>query len=112
MTEATSEPPPAKRPRRLLRNAIRVGLGLGLGLVIAEVAFSVRDHGAFPHLNIYVEDAQRGVRLRPGATEKISFSNNPVTSVRINDEGYRGPAWPAPAADEVVVVGDSQVFGL
>lgn len=89
-----------------------MALGLGLGLVIAEGAFWVRDKGAFPHLNIYVEDADRGVRLRPGATERIRFSNNPVTSVRINEDGYRGAAWPAPAAEEIIVVGDSQVFGL
>ncbi len=98
--------------RTLTKNAIRVSLGMVAGLVIAELAFSARDHGAFPHLNIYVPDAELGVRLRPGATEKISFSRNPVTSVRINDDGYRGGAWPAPATDEVIIVGDSQVFGL
>jgi hypothetical protein len=98
--------------RSIFRNTLRALAGLTLGLVIAEVAFRVRDGGAFPLLNIYVADAARGVRLRPGATEKVSFNNNPITSVRINDEGYRGGPWPAPSADEVVVVGDSQVFGL
>ena len=111
MTDPTSVAPPAASRHRL-RNGIRVVVGLGLGLLIAEGAFRFRDKGAFPHLNIYVEDADRGVRLRPGASERIRFSDNPVTSVRINDEGYRGPAWPAPSADEVIVVGDSQVFGL
>jgi SGNH hydrolase-like domain, acetyltransferase AlgX len=102
----------SSRMRPIFRNTLRAALGLTLGLVIAEVAFRARDGGAFPHLNIYVADDARGVRLRPAATEKVSFSKNPITSVRINDEGYRGGAWPPPAADEVVVVGDSQVFGL
>jgi hypothetical protein len=95
-----------------MRHGIRVAAGLAIGLVIAELAFRYRDGGAFPHVNFYVEDADRGVRLRPGATERIRFSNNPITSVRTNAQGYRGAEWPPPAADEVVVVGDSQVFGL
>ncbi len=101
-----------KPPRRLVRNGVRIALGIVVGLGIAEGGFRIRDKGAFPHLNIYIEDAARGVRLRPGATERIRFSNNPVTSVRVNDEGFRGGPWPAPSADEVIVVGDSQVFGL
>jgi hypothetical protein len=52
------------------------------------------------------------VRLRPNATERVSFGGNPVTSVRINATGFRGADWPAPADDELVVVGDSQAFGL
>jgi len=109
------EPAPRERSsgmRSILRNTLRALLGLTVGLVLAEVAFCVRDGGAFPHLNVYAADASRGVRLRPGATEKVSFSNNPITSVRINDQGYRGGAWPPAGPDEVVVVGDSQVFGL
>lgn len=106
----------AKKPRRstIARNALRVALGLGVGLVVAEGAFYVRDGGSFPHLNVYIEDADRGVRLRPNATEKIRFSKNPITSIRINSEGYRGAEWPAPAptTEEVIVVGDSQVLGL
>ena len=95
-------------------NVIRVGLGLVVGLGIAELGFRVRDKGAFPHLNIYVPDPALGARLKPGATEKIRFGSttNPVTSVRINHDGYRGEDWPAPGPDEVIVVGDSQVFGL
>src|SRR5262245_13507825 len=70
--------------------------------------------GAFPHLNVYLRDAELGVRLRPGATTRIAFGGNPATDVRINRDGYRGPELPAPAADssEILVVGDSQVFGL
>jgi len=86
--------------------------GLVVGLVVAELVFRHRDDGAFPHLNLYVEDPALGVRLEPGATQKLAFGGNPVTRVRINGEGYRGGAWPAPGTDDVLVIGDSQVFGL
>lgn len=110
---AEAEPGRTKpRWRGFVRHGGRVLLGLALGIVVTEVVFRWRDGGAFPHLNFYVEDAERGVRLRPGATERIRFSNNPISSVRINAEGYRGADWPPPGADEVVTVGDSQVFGL
>jgi hypothetical protein len=86
--------------------------GIAVGLAVAELAFRWRDHGAFPHLNIYMADPEFGVRLAPGTSENISFGGNPVTSVRINSDGYRGPDLPPPGNDEVLVVGDSQVFGL
>lgn len=92
----------------------RILLGLCVGLGIAEVAFHVRDGGAFAHINVYAPDAELGARLTPGATQKIRFGSakNPITQVRINGEGYRGADWPAPVENEIVVVGDSQTFGL
>jgi hypothetical protein len=92
----------------------RAALGIVVGLAITEVAFRVRDDGAFAHVNVYVGDPELGTRLAPRATQKIRFGSkkNPVTSIRINGEGFRGAEWPPPAADEVVVVGDSQTFGL
>ncbi|MDP2316023.1 MAG: hypothetical protein Q8P41_24210 [Pseudomonadota bacterium] len=86
--------------------------GTALGLVLAEGMFWVADDGAFAHVNFYVPDAALGVRLAPGATERISFGGNPVTSIRVNDAGYRGAEWGPPQDGEVVVLGDSQVFGL
>jgi acetyltransferase AlgX (SGNH hydrolase-like protein) len=108
--------PSVSRPRRrrlrwLARTAMVVG-GLFIGLVVAEIIFYMRDDGAFPHLNVYTPDPELGVRLEPGATEKVAFGGNPLSHVRINSEGYRGDDWPAPATNEVLVVGDSQVFGL
>jgi len=103
------------RPRSWLRWPARIAMmlaGLGTGLGIAELVFRQRDGGAFPHLNVYRADPVLGVRLEPGATEKVAFGGNPITSVRINATGYRGADWPAPGKDEVRVVGDSQVFGL
>jgi len=86
--------------------------GLFLGLVVAEGVFYYRDRGAFPHLNIYVADPELGVRLLPSATENVAFSGNPLTHVQINRDGYRGDELPPPGKDDILVVGDSQVFGL
>jgi hypothetical protein len=94
------------------KRAISVVLGLAAGLAIAEGIFRARDGGAFPHLNVYVADAELGVRLQPGGEQRVAFGGNPVTRVRINAQGYRGEDWPAPGGDEVLVVGDSMAFGL
>ncbi len=112
-------PAPAGQPRasggagRAVLSALaKVAAGLVVGCAIAEAAFHYRDRGAFPHLNVYVADAELGVRLRPGATERVVAGRNPITSVRINAQGFRGADWPPPGDDEVLVVGDSQAFGL
>jgi hypothetical protein len=98
--------------RRLSLALFRIALGLTLGLVIAEVVFRFRDDGAFPHVNVYVSDEKLGARLEPGASQRLAFAGNPTTSLRINSKGFRGGEWPAPKPGELVVVGDSQVFGL
>ena len=90
----------------------QAGVGMLLGLGAAEFAFSARDNGAFPHVNFYLQDPVLGVRLRPGATERISFGGNPVHTATVNAQGYRGEDWGPPGADEIVVIGDSQVYGL
>ena len=95
-----------------VKNLLKVLLGLSLGLGLAELAFRIRDDGAFPHLNIYVADQKQGVRLEPNAEMKLRVGENPLTTVHTNSKGYRGAEWPAPSPGEVLVVGDSQVFGL
>jgi len=107
-----SAPEPARRWLRWLSRGAMMCCGLALGVAAAEGVFAYRDGGAFPHLNVYVADAELGVRLLPGATQKVAFGGNPITSVRINGDGYRGGELPAPGKDDVLVVGDSQVFGL
>ncbi|MCY1008894.1 hypothetical protein OV079_25715 [Nannocystis pusilla] len=87
--------------------------GLGLGLAATECAFRARDEGAFPHVNLYVEDPRLGVRLQPGASMRFKLGGNPRTTIHVNASGYRGADWPEPPQRrEIVVVGDSQVFGL
>lgn len=118
--EASLESPePEPKPKRKwLRRTLITGqvlLGLGLGLVIAERVFAKRDDGAFPHVNFYVEDAELGVRLEPGASMRFRFRDNPTTTIHVNAQGYRGADWPAAGGadnDEIIVLGDSQVFGL
>lgn len=107
---ATTPPhdPPRPRPRRLLSSA----LGLLLGLVLTEAAFRHRDGGAFPLLNVYERDDVRGVRLSPGQRTRVGRQGERVTEVRVNQQGYRGADWPAPAPEQVVVIGDSLSFGL
>lgn len=119
MTSATNSQldPSSKPKRKWLRRtfiASQVLLGLGLGLVIAEQVFAKRDDSAFPHVNFYVPDPELGVRLEPGATMRFRFRDNPTTSIQVNAQGYRGEDWPEPnaAGDEIIVLGDSQVFGL
>lgn len=99
--------------RSLLRSRLlQITAGLLLGLALVEAAFSWRDGGAFPHLNIYREDTALGVRLRPHATQRFKLGSNPASDVRINALGLRGAELAAPSADEILVVGDSQAFGL
>jgi hypothetical protein len=111
------DPSVNKQKRKWLRRTLIAGqvlLGLGLGLVITEKVFAKRDDGAFPHVNFYVADPELGVRLEPGATMRFRFRDNPTSSIEINSQGYRGADWPAPgeSSEEIVVLGDSQVFGL
>ncbi len=81
-----------RRPRwrRGLMIGAQVLLGLGLGAVVAEIAFSWRADGAFPHANFYVADPELGVRLEPGATMRFKLRENPLTTIHVNSRGYRG----------------------
>jgi hypothetical protein len=99
--------------KKWVRRSLGLLAGLVCGVIVAEGAFWLRDKGAFPHINCYLTDLDLGTRLQPGATQRISFGSNPVTHVRINRQGFRGQDWPSSTnKDEVVVIGDSQVFGL
>lgn len=102
------------RPRGkiLLVRTLQVLGALVVALVAAEMLFRTRDLAAFPHLRCYQPDPELGLRLEPGRVERIRFGGAEVTTVRINADGLRGPALPPPGADEVLVVGDSQAFGL
>ena len=94
------------------RAAALATAGLLSGLGLAELGCWLADGGAFPHVNFYVTDPVLGLRLAPGATERLSYAGNPVTSLRTNARGFRGEDWPSAPKDAVLVLGDSQVFGL
>jgi hypothetical protein len=110
----TIDPSVKRRPwwRRALVISAQLLVGLGLGAAIAEYAFHSRDDGAFPHVNFYLPDPELGVRLEPGASMRFRLRQNPVSTIHVNSHGFRGPEWPAPAPSDILVVGDSQVFGL
>lgn len=74
--ETTSEKPVVTAPRgsgSKLRKVAAGIAGVAIGLAIAEGAFYLRDDGAFPHLNVYQADEGLGLRLRPGATQRVKF---------------------------------------
>jgi hypothetical protein len=100
-----------KQPTRGQQIAL-AGLAVVVGLGLAEGLARVWSGGAFPHANFYVSDDDLGVRLEPGASMRFQLEGNPASDIRVNAQGYRGDDWPAPGADEILVVGDSQVFGL
>ena len=108
----TSKRSPKNRWRVVGIRSAQTLAGIAVALAIAEFAFYKRDNGAFPHVNFYIADAELGVRLEPHATQRLQFRGNPVTDIRVNDQGYRGANWAADSGNEILVVGDSQVFGL
>lgn len=99
--------------RRWPLRVLLVLAAMALGLVLGEQGFRRRDEDAFPHLRAYLPDPELGLRLEPNRSERIRFGGAPATTVHIGPDGLRGVLPPPSAArDEVLVVGDSQVFGL
>jgi hypothetical protein len=96
----------------LPKEVLKAVVGLAVALAIAEGTCWVRDGGAFPHLNVYQSDPELGTRLKPGASQRLGYSDNPITSVAIGPHGFRGPDWGPTAPGEIIALGDSQVFGL
>ena len=90
--------------------AVRVVIGLSLGLVLTEAAFSWRADRAFPHINVLQSDPELAVRLIPGETQRVKVADNPTSTLTINASGWRGEDVTEPGS--IVVIGDSQVFGL
>lgn len=84
----------------------RIALGVALALAGVEGGARVMDGGARPDLSVFEPDAALGVRLRPGADERLAGA--PASRVQVNADGYRG----APAADGIALVGDEQAFGV
>ncbi|MCB9788522.1 MAG: hypothetical protein H6744_17710 [Deltaproteobacteria bacterium] len=102
--------------RRRAARTLAVLLSLACGLALAELAAGALAGFAWPFLNVFVADADQGVRLAPGASTRTVSRGGRVTPVRINAQGFRGDDWApapsaAPVAGRVLLLGDSQVFG-
>lgn len=90
---------------------------IAFGVLVAEHAAAAVRGNAFPFLDVFEPDRALGVRLRAGAETRVRTFGGRITHVQINDDGFRGPPWPrtaepAPGRARVLLVGDSQVFGL
>ncbi len=108
----SGDPDPRARRRTRWVRAAQVGVGLSLGLALAEGGFWLRDDGAFPHVNFYIADPDLGARLEPGASMRFRLGDNPTTTIHVNAQGFRGDDWGPPEPEQILVLGDSQVFGL
>ena len=95
-----------------MKKLLGLTLGVALALVLGEQAAAMRDHGGFPHYNGYVADPALGVRLIPDFDTVLAFADNTPGAIHVNHQGYRGADWPEGRTGEIVVIGDSQVFGL
>ncbi len=100
------------RARRWLGRRFAIVLGIVLALAITEMVFRHRDDGAFAHLNCYDADDELGVALEPNCTTRVRVATNAPADVHIGADGFRGPALGEPTGDEILVLGDSQTFGL
>ncbi len=100
------------RPAPSVPTLIRALLGLIVGLGLAELAFAARDRFGFPHVNIFVPDPDLGLRLRPRSGGTIVLNDNPPAAYTTGPAGWRSGPVLAKNTDSIVIVGDSQVFGL
>ncbi len=94
------------------RRIASVLLAVMVTAMIGEAAAAKRDRGGFPHFNGYRADKELGLRLKSNFDTSIAFKKNPVGKIHVNTNGYRGKDWPTDRAGEIVMIGDSQVFGL
>jgi|GEM_PF-944146 len=106
---------PPRRPRLAVR-VLALVLSTVAGLVFAELLVGLANGWAFPYLNLYVADADYGVRLAPDASTHVRSRDGNITAIRTNALGFRGPDWrpalsDAPVPGRVLLLGDSQAFG-
>jgi hypothetical protein len=83
-----------------------------LGLGLAELLFAARDRFGFAHVNTFVADEDLGLRLAPRASGTIALGRNPTAAYSTDRHGWRSGPVLAKNTDSIVIVGDSQVFGL
>jgi hypothetical protein len=93
------------------RWAVRLTLALlstVASLLLAEGLVRLRDGNAFPYLNLFVPDAQYGVKLAPSSATKVRSRGGRVTEIATNSLGFRGSEW---REGGVLLLGDSQMMG-
>jgi hypothetical protein len=96
--------------RRRFARLATVAVSVALGLAIAEAAAAAAHDHAFPYLNLFTPDEAFGVRLCPNDQTRVRTFGGRTTSVRTNERGFRGGSWER--APRVLLLGDSQMFGL
>lgn len=97
----------------ILRRLAALLLGTVLALVLAELVATWALGGAYPYVNLFVADAELGVRLMADAETTVRSPLGRDTDIETNALGFRGPVFSAPAGRperRVLVLGDSQVM--
>jgi hypothetical protein len=107
-----SRPPsnPPRMMRKLLGIFALIVFGFGLALGVADIGIRIANHW-YPYFYCY--DQYRGWGLNPGAHG--NYKREGESYVRINGDGFRGPAYDkgeAPGVIRVAVIGDSYVEAI
>lgn len=94
---------------KLLLSALSLVASLGA----AEVAATVAARGAYPYLNLFLPDADLGVRLEPNGETRIRSRHGRITTIETDADGRRiHPIHPTGERPlRILLLGDSQVFG-
>lgn len=98
--------------RRVLLRLGFVALGLGLGAGALEVGLRASGSGLRGQVGVFVDLGGARVGLRPCATDRVRGPDARVTAVATDEAGHRAGAACVAEGDDVLVLGDSQVFGL
>lgn len=97
----------------ILRRLAALLFGTVLALVLAELIATWALGGAYPYVNLFVADAELGVRLMADAETTVRSPLGRDTGIETNALGFRGPVF-ADSADHserrVLIVGDSQIM--
>ena len=91
---------------------ISIIVGTLITLLGIEVCFWLLHNGAFPEINRYQNDPLLGVKLQPSSDQRLQLSPSKMTTIKINENGFRGENFPTKPKDEIFIMGDAQAFGF
>lgn len=97
----------------ILRRLAALLFGTLLALVLAELIATWALGGAYPYVNLFVADAELGVRLMANAETTVRSPLGRDTEIATNPLGFRGPVFSGSAdrnERRVLILGDSQVM--